>query len=268
MYPMLFELFGISISSFGFMMAIGVVLGSWVGANRFEEQGYSRETAWTMAIWALVGGLIGAKLWFLAERWVRHPEAFELATLVFGSGGLTWYGGAVGGVVGVSLGRLRERIPLWTVLNLGTFPGLVAQSIGRIGCFLVGDDYGRASDVPWAMAFPKGAPPTLERVHPTMLYDSAWLALCILILWPRRRSPALFAEYLMLTGFGRFANEFLRVNPPLLGPFSNAQVVALLCVSGGAVLWFWARRSAAAATLAPAPAAAPKAAERTRRRRA
>lgn len=257
MYPVLIELPGFVVSSFGVLVAIGVVLGTWVGANLFEERGYPREEAWTLAIWGLIGGLIGAKLWFLGERWVRTPETFDLRALVLGSGGLTWYGGFVGGFIAVSIGVRTLSIPLWTALNLVSIPGLVGQAIGRIGCFMVGDDYGRPSGLPWAIAFPQGAPPTLERVHPTMLYESAWLALCAWILWRRRNtSPALFAEYLVLAGLGRFANEYLRVNPSLLGPFSNAQLIALLCIAAGSALWLWAsqRRSGAPSTPAVARA--------------
>jgi phosphatidylglycerol:prolipoprotein diacylglycerol transferase len=263
MYPALIDLFGISISSFGFMMAVGVVLGTWIGANLFEEKGLPREMAWTLAIWTLVGGLIGAKLWFLSERLVRNPAAFDLQALALGSGGLTWYGGAAGGIVGVALALRRQRTSLWTILNFAPLPALVAQAIGRIGCFLVGDDYGRPSSLPWAVAFPQGAPPTLERVHPTMLYESAWLVFCAALLWPRRlTSPALFAEYLVLMGLGRFFNEFLRVNPPILGPFSNAQLVSLLLIAIGVSLWLTAHRRAATA---PAAAAAPDAVPRRRR---
>jgi phosphatidylglycerol:prolipoprotein diacylglycerol transferase len=245
-------------------MAIGVVFGTWVGANIFEERGYQRESAWTLAIWGLVGGLLVAKLWFLGERWVRTPETFDLAALTFGSGGLTWYGGALGGFLGVWLARLGERISLWTLVNLVAVPGAVAQCLGRIGCFLVGDDYGRPSSVPWAVAFPQGAPPTLERVHPTMLYESAWLGLCAWILWQRRKSsPALFPEYMMLTGIGRFFNEFLRINPPLVGPLSQAQLIALLMFTAGAALWIRARQRSAGE-----PAAAPAPAPRTSRGRA
>jgi phosphatidylglycerol:prolipoprotein diacylglycerol transferase len=264
MYPVLIDVFGFSISSFGAMMAIGVVFGTWVGANIFEERGHSRDTAWTLAIWGLIGGLVGAKLWFLGERWVRNPSAFDFRALTFGSGGLTWYGGFVGGFVAVWIARLRERVSLWTILNLCTIPGTIAQCLGRIGCFLVGDDYGRPSDLPWAVAFPKGAPPTLERVHPTMLYESAWLAFCALLLWQRRhRSPSVFAEYLVLTGFARFFNEFLRLNPPFLGPLTQAQVISLLFVVSGASLWIWARQHSAAE-----PAPQPQPLQRPSRRRA
>ncbi len=262
MYPVLIEVFGITISSFGVMLAIAVVLGTWVAANLFEEQGLTRDLAWSLAIWALVGGLIASKLWFLAERWMRNPGDFDSMALTFGSGGLTWYGGALGGFLSVTVALRVYDVPFWSMINIAPIPGLLAQSIGRIGCFLVGDDYGAPSDLPWALAFPRGAPPTLERVHPTMLYESAWLALCVVLLYPRRlRSPAFFAEYLIVMGLGRFLNEFLRLNPPLLGPFSNAQLVSIVIVAIGTSLWLAAYLRATSA-----PAAAPTTAAQPRRR--
>jgi phosphatidylglycerol:prolipoprotein diacylglycerol transferase len=254
-YPVLIDLFGISISSFGAMLAIAVVLGTWVGANLFEEQGLTRDLAWTLAIWALIGGLIGGKLWFIGERWMRGT--LDLDALSLGAGGLTWYGGAVVGFSSVAVALHVYRVPFWKMINIATIPGLLAQAIGRIGCFLVGDDYGRPSDLPWAVAFPKGAPPTLERVHPTMLYEAAWLVLCIALLYPRRlKSPAFFAEYMVVIGVGRFFNEFLRNNPPLLGPLSQAQLISLLLIAAGAGLWIRASRRTQVATAQPAPAAA------------
>ena len=97
----------------------------------------------------------------------------------------------------------------------------IGQALGRIGCFLVGDDYGRPTDGWFGIAFPEGAPPTLERVHPTQLYEAAWLFALTAFLWARRdRSPRLWAEYFMLAAVGRFAVEFLRVNPRVwLGHF-------------------------------------------------
>jgi phosphatidylglycerol---prolipoprotein diacylglyceryl transferase len=258
MFPVLIDLFGFHVSSFGALLALGVVLGTWVGANLFEEQGLTRELAWTLAIWALIGGLLGAKGWFMAERWMRDPSQFDLSALLLGPGGLTWYGGFAGGFVAVTAALRVHGVSFWKMVNIAPIPALLAQAIGRVGCFMVGDDYGRASDVPWAVAFPKGAPPTLERVHPTMLYEAAWLTLCIFILWPRRRtSPSLFGEYLVLAGVGRFCNEFLRVNPPLVGPFSNAQVVSLLFVATGISLWLWGRQRATDANT-PAPLAQPR----------
>ena len=156
-----------------------------------------------VAIAILVGGQLGASV----SASIPQPV-------------LTWYGALVGGAAtGLVLTHLK-RLP-WPVVFDSAAPALaLAQAIGRVGCFLVGDDYGRVTDLPWGVAFPRGLPPTQEPVHPTMLYEIAWLLPLALWLWRRRgRSPFLLGEYLFLAGLGRLWIELLRVNRI---PSSNA----------------------------------------------
>ena len=132
----------------------------------------------------------------------------------------------------------RAQLPMMRVMNAAAPSLAIGQALGRVGCFLVGDDYGRVTEAWVGIAFPQGLPPTLDPVHPTMLYEVAWLVVGGALLWARRgRSPFLFGEYLMLAGVGRFWIELFRTNPTLVGPFTNAQVVALACVAIGAIGW-------------------------------
>jgi phosphatidylglycerol:prolipoprotein diacylglycerol transferase len=103
--------------------------------------------------------------------------------------------------------------------------------------------------VPWAVAFPKGSPPTLDPVHPTQLYEMAWLLAVAGFLWGRRRrSPMLFGEYLALNGLGRFVIEFWRTNPVVgLGLTEPQWIGAALVVLGGAG-WMYHRRAGALGT--------------------
>jgi phosphatidylglycerol---prolipoprotein diacylglyceryl transferase len=135
----------------------------------------------------------------------------------------------VGGV-GAGFWMLRrQHVPIVPALAAAT-PALAAgHAIGRIGCFLVGDDYGRPSDLPWAVAFPEGLPPTTVPVHPTQLYEAAALAALawLLVRW-RRAGPSdaiVLGRYLVLAGSIRFAVEFIRVNARILGPLTLAQLV-------------------------------------------
>jgi phosphatidylglycerol:prolipoprotein diacylglycerol transferase len=117
------------------------------------------------------------------------------------------------------------------------------QACGRIGCFLVGDDYGRPTDLPWGIAFPEGAPPTLVPVHPTQLYEAAWLLLLGAFLWRRRRaSPFLFGEYLVGAGIGRFVVEIWRVNTRVAHGLTEAQWIALALVTLGTLGLLYFRR--------------------------
>jgi phosphatidylglycerol:prolipoprotein diacylglycerol transferase len=149
----------------------------------------------------------------------------------------------------VFLGTKIHRIPTGPFFNAVCLAGAIGQAFGRLGCFLVGDDYGRPTDLPWGMAFPEGAPPTLERVHPTMLYEMVWLFALAAFLWSRRqRSPLLWGEYLVLAAVGRFAVEFLRVNPRVVLGLSEAQIIAVGLALVGGIGWLAARRTPAPAT--------------------
>ena len=109
--------------------------------------------------------------------------------------------------------------------------------IGRIGCFLVGDDYGTPSTLPWAVAFPEGLPPTTVPVHPTQLYEAMGLGLLgwLLIRWRRQgvRDPIVLGRYLIAAGALRFAVEFLRVNARVAFGLSVAHIASLAIVAAG-----------------------------------
>jgi len=241
-YPVLFELFGFQVSTFGLMVAVAFLVGGWLAGKAFASAGLEEDFAWRILTACVIGGLLGSKLWFVGEHMVRDPDPV-FADLLLSRGGLTWYGGLVGGTL-FGLARARSLgIPLLQAANCAAPTLAVGQAIGRIGCFLVGDDYGVKTDLPWGVAFPQGLPPTEVPVHPTMLYEMLWLFPSGALLWSRRaRSPFLFGEYLMLAGSGRLWIEGLRENPGLVGPLSNAQLVALACIVVGALGWLWLNR--------------------------
>jgi len=160
--------------------------------------------------------------------------------LLLSRGGLSWFGGFAGGLAAGLFFLRRRRLPIVRVLAAATPALAVAHAIGRVGCFLVGDDYGIPSSLPWAVAFPQGLPPTATPVHPTQLYEAAALLpiAWLLLRWRRENRPDRFVLgwYLVATGTVRFAIEFLRMREPLFGPFAVAHVFALAAVCVGA--WF------------------------------
>ena len=102
---------------------------------------------------------------------------------------------------------------------------------------MVGDDYGRATDLPWGIAFPNGLPPVDYPVHPTQIYESVWLFLVAAILWRRRKkSPSLMGEYLILNGLGRTIIEHWRLNPRVALDLSEAQWIGVALVVFGTFL--------------------------------
>jgi len=242
MYPTVFEIFGAPISSFGVMLALAFLVGTWICQVRMNEEGLDGELASVFLLYIMFGGIVGSKLYFAIDVSLRQD--LEFLPLLLSRDGITFYGGLIGGFLMGTLACKVHKVPLKTVLDCIAVVLLVGQAMGRIGCFLVGDDYGKVTDLPWGIAFPQGAPPTLDPVHPTMLYEMAWLFLGAGVLWRRRRrSPFLWAEYMAWNGAGRFVIEFWRVNDPILGPLTQPQVIAAALVLSGAALWVHYRRN-------------------------
>lgn len=184
----------------------------------------------------MVGGLAGAKVLWIFEHVGEEP----FIDLVLSRGGMSWFGGFAGGILAGLWIIHRRRLPKIAVLAVATPALAIGQAIGRIGCFLVGDDYGRPSHLPWAVAFPEGLPPTTVPVHPTQLYEAAALVplAWLLFRWRRQRYSDTFVlgAYLLLAGAIRFLIEFVRVDVRVLGIFSVAHLASLGAMVLGAVL--------------------------------
>jgi len=182
---------------------------------------------------ALLGGIVGAKLWYVAET--GGP--------LFSSTGLVFYGGLIGGALAVC-GWAAYRGELSLQLADAVVPSLAAAyAIGRIGCQLAGDgDYGKDWNGPWAMAYPHGTVPTDVPVHPTPVYETLAMGLFAVLLWrwrDRWRPGTLTAVYLIGAGIERFLVEFVRRNPDALIGLTQPQLVSLAMIAaGGAWLVF------------------------------
>lgn len=243
MYPTFFRIGSFEVTSFGVMVAVAALVGLWVFGRELQRSGLPA-AAGDAAMAGVFGGLLGAKLLWVAEHLGEEP----FRDLILSRGGMSWFGGFAGGVGTALLIMRRQHLPIVATLAASTPALAIGHAIGRIGCFLVGDDYGRPSDLPWAVAFPRGLPPTDVRVHPTQLYEMlalfvlAWL----LIRWRRRRMPdaIVLGRYLVLAGAIRFAIEFVRVNQRILGPFTLAHIVSFAMVAVGAIVIVRAPRQA------------------------
>ena len=235
MYPVLFRIGQFEITSFGVLVALATVIAWHIFARELRASSLPGKAS-DVALYAIAAGFVGAKLLWVLEH--LHEEPF--VDLVLSRGGLSWFGGFLGGLgTGIAL-VLRNRLPLWPTLSAATPALAVGHLIGRIGCFLVGDDYGRPSNLPWAIAFPKGLPPVFEPVHPTQLYEAAFLAVLTWMLINWRRSgvadASVVGRYLVLTAGFRFALEFIRVNPDVALGLTMAQWISGVTALVGLVI--------------------------------
>jgi phosphatidylglycerol:prolipoprotein diacylglycerol transferase len=221
------HLLGLSIKTFGLFFALNFAAWGLLAARRLKELGKPSDWAYEMVTVALVGGLVGARGYFL----LQNHDSLSLGD-IFGGSGLIWYGGLLGGVVAVLIWARRKDFISLALLDLAGPCLALGYAIGRIGCQVSGDgDYGKAWDGPWAMGYPNGTVPTApgETVHPTPIYETFTMGLLAFVLWQLRdrvRPGVLFALYLVGSGLERFLVEFLRRNEDVLLGLTAAQLEA------------------------------------------
>jgi len=262
MFPTLFRIGSFEVTSFGLMMFLAFITAGWVLTKQFKRYGLSEDLASSIVMAAAIGGIVGAKIYYaiLFHDW--H--------LLFDRAGLVWYGGLIGGVIACSWLIWRKGVDYFTVAD-ATAPALaIGYSIGRIGCFLVGDDYGRPTNSWVGIAFPKGSPPTTAeslrqfgvhvdpsippdqvlRVYPTQTFETvtAFIVFLILLRLSRREHAKgrVFGWFLVLMGIERILVEIVRAKDDrFLGPFTIAQLISAIAVILGVVLLIYAERSEA-----------------------
>ncbi|HSU17890.1 prolipoprotein diacylglyceryl transferase [Longimicrobium sp.] len=267
MLPVLFRIGGFTVTSFGVMMALSFVTGGWILARELRRRGQDPEHAWDLAGYAAIFGIVGAKIYYMILHWpetAAHPWASLLSR-----SGLVWYGGFILAALAVLFRVHRLKLPVLTLADACAPTLAIGYAIGRVGCFLVGDDYGGPTKLPWGVAFPNGAPPStagnlrafgvnipanvpdgmVMTVHPTQLYETALSLAIFFVVWKLRdrlRTPgAVWFVWLALAGVERFVVEIFRAKDDrLLGMFSVAQLISVLIVLAGVAGYFAVTRRA------------------------
>jgi phosphatidylglycerol:prolipoprotein diacylglycerol transferase len=240
------EIGPLTLQTFGICFAAAFLAAGALVARRLQELGKPVDWAYEMIFAAIFGGLVGARANYIIENYDQVSD--DLLGNVFSGAGLVWYGGAIGGAIGVLLWAWwRGHLGL-ALLDLCA-PGLaIGYAVGRIGCQLSGDgDYGQDWDGPWAMSYPDGTEPIDRTVHPTPVYETLAMGLVALALWRLRdrfRPGLLFALYLVLAGIERFAVEFIRRNEDVALGLTQAQLISVVITLAGAAWLALARGSA------------------------
>src|SRR5947209_5826475 len=234
---------GLHLKTFGIVFALGFVAAGLIIARRLRELGKPVDWAYEMALAALVGGLVGSRVYYIVQNYdaVKH----DLLGNLFSGSGLVWYGGVIGGALAVIAWAAWRGMLGLALLYIASVPLAIGYAIGRIGCQVAGDvDYGRCcfhgstpvtcpgSHLPWAMAYPHGTvqtPPGVK-VQPTPIYETVAMALIGWVLWhlrDRYRPGVLFALYLILSGLERLLVEFLRRNHHVVAGLTAPQLESI-----------------------------------------
>ncbi len=244
---------GISLKTFGIVFACGFIAAGAILMRRLRELGKPIDYAYEMAFAALVGGLVGSRVYYVVQNYsqVKH----DLIGSLFSGSGLVWYGGVIGGAISVIAWAAWRGMLNLGLLDLASVPLAMGYAIGRIGCQVSGDgDYGKVSNLPWAMGYPDGTVPTAPgvKVQPTPIYETLAMGLIAWWLWRMRdrfRPGALFAFYLLLGGLERLLVEFVRRNHRVVAGLTTPQLESLALMLVGLVwLWMLGRRGGLRAT--------------------
>ena len=253
------DIAGLTLQTFGLMFALAFLLAGALVGRRLVERGLPADWAYEMIFAAIVGGLVGARIYFIIENYASVKS--DLIGNLFSGSGLVWYGGAIGGALAVFAWAAWRRTLNLELLDTAS-PGLaVGYAIGRIGCQLSGDgDYGIRSSLPWAMGYPHGTLPTPPgvQVQPTPIYETLAMGLVALWLWRKREHFApglLFASYLVASGIERLLIEFIRRNHEVLAGLTGPQLESIFAAVAGALWLTYAAKQGTLRSAASTPAA-------------
>ncbi|HEY5440150.1 MAG TPA: prolipoprotein diacylglyceryl transferase [Gemmatimonadaceae bacterium] len=253
-HPFAYSYGPVGFTGFGLAVLLAFLVGQAVAQHELARRGHDPEPVSDMVFAAVIGGLLGAKLYYVIV--LGHWNA------MFERGGFVYWGGLIGGTLAVMAVVAKKRFGTWRMLDVGGIACAAAYAVGRTGCWAVGDDYGR----PWkgflAVAFPDGAPPSTAgvmahefglmvpdgvspnavlSVYPTQLYEVVLGFIMFLVLWRMRDHKHaqgwLFGVYMVFAGLERFVIEFFRAKDDrLLVGLTYAQGIALVFVALGVVV--------------------------------
>ena len=243
--PNLFHLGPLAFSWYGLAVAAGILAGIWLLLREAQRRGLPTEPVLDLVLWIAVGGLLGARLLYVLDRWpffVANPTQI----LAIHTGGLSIMGAILGGGLTAAILARRKGLPVRRLFDAAA-PGIVlGQAIGRFGCLVTGDTVGRPTDGSWGIVYvnPGARVPQLGVAYqPAFFYEQLWDVLVFAILWRLRGritgDGQLFALYLGLYAVGKFAITFVRLDPIYFWGLQQSHFVALglLTVAIGWSLW-------------------------------
>lgn len=245
-HPVSYQLGPLNFTGFGFAMLLSFVIAQIILQNEMKRRGQDANAAGDMIFAAVIGGLLGAKLYYA----ILMGDVESLLSRA----GFVFWGGLIGGIIAVTAVVMRKKIGVARVSDSVAVALPAAYAVGRTGCWAVGDDYGRPWNGPWATVFPEGAPPStvanmtsmfgtkfpagmspneVVAVHPTQIYEVLMGTVMFFIVWKLRNrvhgAGWLFGLYCLLAGVERFIVEFFRAKDDrfFIAGFTLAQMFAL-----------------------------------------
>lgn len=234
--PVIAQIGPLALRWYSLMIMLGVVIGTWMAAKLAARQGIAEDDVYNAALWVVIGGLAGARLTHVIDRWDFYAANPGKILAVY-EGGLAIWGGLVAGGAGAWAYTKRNHIRFLPFADSVAHGAILGQAIGRIGCIVNGDVAGRPTEGDWGFVYTRSGAllPKPEYfgipTHPYPLYEMIWdLALFGLLFWVARRSRvdgAVFLTYCTVYSLGRFTLSFVREEAIFLFGLQQAQVISL-----------------------------------------
>ena len=245
MYPKLFEIGPVPVYSYGLMLGIAFLVGSTLFSKELRRNKLDENIGIVITFLALIGGIVGAKVFYVLEEWNFGKglpiSSFLTTDSLISAAGLTFYGGLIFAIILVIIYCKIKKLSVLQIFDYLSPAAALGYGIARIGCHLSGDgDYGIVvNNTIWEFigySYSNGTVPTPEGVlvHPTPIYELVAAILIFLFLWKRRTkikyAGEIFYYYLLLSGISRLLVEFIRLNPIVIFDLTQAQLVSVIMI--------------------------------------
>lgn len=257
--PIIFSIGHFMVRWYGLIVLAAIVTGVWLAAREAERKGFNKNDIYDGALWVVIGGLLGARLFHVLDHWPHEYALNPVRALYIWEGGLAIWGGVVGGLIAVAILARRRGWQLPRLLD-AIAPGLVlAQAIGRVACIITGDAMGKPTTGPlgFAYASPNAMVPQLGVYYtPMPLYEIVVNLGIFALLWQLRKKNwpdgLLFLVYLAVYSVERFLLAFTSSYQIIAFGLTQSQIVALVVLAAALPLIVWRLTGISRSGVAPA----------------
>ncbi len=248
--PVLIRLGSLELRWYSIAIMAAVFTGIIIAARESKRKGLPIDEIYSLAIWVVIAGIIGARLFHVLDKWKYYVDN-PLQIIQMNQGGLAIWGGVLGGMVAAVTFAKIKHLSIARLLDAAVPALLTAQIVGRFGCIINGDAYGGISNLPWSFIYihPDALIPAhLSGVptHPYPVYEMAWNTMALLLILILRRKVgtdgASFLIYIGLYSLGRFMLSFFRQENTIFWHLQQAQLVAIAILIIVAIIFIYVKK--------------------------
>jgi len=238
--PVILTIGTLEIRWYGVLVVLAVIAVIALSLVEARRRGIAQDVVWDAGLWAVVGGIIGARLLHIIDRWqyyLYHPEQ------LLNFAGLAIWGAVLGGLIAILIYCLVKKMSFWLLGDILAPGAILGQTIGRVGCLVNGCCFGLTCELPIAVIYsnPNSYAPLGVPLYPTQLFHLIWNLAGFAVLWSLRKKlkpdGTLFLLWLIFFGTGDFIIRFFRESEPFLFNLPQAQVVDILIVAAAVITW-------------------------------